>query len=81
MAEFSKISVKAATITGAVLGVLCGIFWSAWGMTGLSYAGMGMMGALFGAWGVAGAIIANVILGAIVGALIGIIYNWALSLK
>ncbi len=81
MAEFSKINVKAATITGGILGVLCGIFWSVWGMMGLSYAGMGMMGYMYGSLGVAGAIVANIVLGAVVGALIGIVYNWALSLK
>ena len=81
MAEFSQISVKAAAITGAVLGFLCGLFSIGMvGMMGLPYAGMTMMGGSYSVLGWLTAIY-GLVIGAVVGGLIAIVYNWALSLK
>ena len=79
--EFSQISVKAAAITGAVLGFLCGLFSIGMaGMMGSSYSGFAMMG---GAYNVLGWLTAvyGIAIGAIAGGLIAVVYNWALSLK
>lgn len=81
MAEFSKISAKAATITGAILGFLCGLF--SIGMTGMmgpAYAGITMMGWAYSTMGWLAAIY-GLVSGAIAGALIAVVYNWALSLR
>ena len=81
MAEFSKINAKAATITGAILGFLCGLLATALiGTMGMSYAGMSMMGNVYPIFGWLTAIY-GLIVGAIIGVLIAIVYNWALSLK
>ncbi|HIH08880.1 MAG TPA: hypothetical protein HA237_05940 [Candidatus Diapherotrites archaeon] len=81
MAVFSQISAKAAAITGAVLGFLCGLFSIGMvGMMGLNYAGFTMMGGAYSYLGWFTAIY-GLVIGAIVGGLIAIVYNWALSLK
>ena len=72
---------KAATITGAVLGFLCGLFAiGIVGMMGMGYAGMTMMGNAYSTLGYV-SILYGLVAGAISGALIALIYNWALSLK
>ena len=81
MAEFLKINTKAAAITGAVLGFLCGVFAiSLAGTMGMPYAGMAMMGSTYSVLGWLTAVY-GLVIGAIFGELISIIYNWALSLK
>ncbi len=81
MAEFSQISAKAAAVTGAVLGFLCGLFSIGMvGMMGAPYAGMAMMGNAYPILGWLTAVY-GLVIGAIVGGLIAIVYNWALSLK
>ncbi|MDE1823845.1 MAG: hypothetical protein KGI00_01915 [Candidatus Micrarchaeota archaeon] len=111
---FSEINVKAAAITGAVIGFLCWLLvipysFPGYGMMGPAsgnypyYGGMmgypyngsgaaypyyyGMMGYMSNMMGgafhnySAGSILLDVILGAVAGALIGILYNWLLKLK
>jgi len=81
MAEFLQISAKAAAITGAVLGFLCGLFSiGIVGMMGMPYAGFTMMGAAYSSLGWLTAIY-GLVIGAIAGILTAIVYNWALSLK
>lgn len=81
MAEFLKVSTKAATITGAVLGLLCALFSAGvTGMMGSQYAGATMMGYVYQSFGLV-AIVYGIVIGAIIGALIAAIYNWALSMK
>lgn len=81
MAEFSKINAKAATITGAILGFLCGVFATALvGGMGMAYAGMAMMGNAYAFFGWL-TIIYGLVIGAVTGVLIAVVYNWALSVK
>lgn len=81
MAEYSKISAKAATITGAVLGLICSLFAVVLvsGM-GMMYAGISMMGNAFAYFGWI-SVLYGIVLGAISGFLIAVIYNWSLSIK
>ena len=75
------INTKAATITGAILGALCAVFAGAFvGMMGAPYAGVAMMGGAYAAWGWI-SIVYGLVVGAIGGALIALVYNWALSMK
>lgn len=82
--NYSEINVKAATITGAIIGVLCWLFMIPWyGMMGVNayYGTMGyMMGYANSVVGPLSVVIA-IICGAIAGAVIGWIYNWALKLR
>lgn len=83
---FSEINVKAAAITGTILGFLCWLlalpFWFyGYGMisaystrishvtTGMAY-GLGII-----------SLVSSIIIGAVAGILIAVIYNWALKLK
>jgi hypothetical protein len=78
---FSEISVKAATVTGAILGLLCAllaIVFSVGMMPMYSMMRYSMMGYAYLDFGLVSIIVLPVY-GAIVGALVGIIYNWALK--
>ncbi len=91
--NFSEINVKAATITGGALGLLCWLLvipYSASGygimgyMTGYNsgsnvISGTGMMDIFHNYSPLS--IVIDIVLGAIAGALIALIYNWALKLK
>lgn len=79
--NYSEINVKAATITGALVGFLCWVFGSLIGFTNISmygfvgyymigYAGFAVLYLIF-----------LIVIGAIIGLLIAMIYNWALKLK
>jgi len=86
MATFSQINVRAAAITGAVVGGACWLLGAGIGFGGMPMYGFvsgGMMGYyMMGYSGYAVLyLIALGIIGAIVGAIIGIVYNWALRLK
>ncbi len=77
--SFSKINVKAAAVTGAVLGFLCWLLIIPFGFMG--YGGM-----MTGFWGIfhgytIASVAIDVVLSAALGGLIAVIYNWALSLK
>lgn len=83
---FSEISVKASTITGAVLGFFCSILTVGFGSGMMnSIAGTRMMYSTMMNYAYADfgllSILVLTIVGGIIGALIGIIYNWALKLK
>lgn len=89
---FAEINVKAAAITGAVLGFLCWLL-----VIPYSYSGYGLMGYMmgYGANAVYNgtymmdifhnyspySILLDVVLGAIAGTIIGVVYNLALKLK
>ena len=82
--NYSRINVRAATITGGLIGFLFWLFMVPWyGMVGFNT--HGAMG--YGMGGYAGfvvgslSIIIAIICGAIVGAVIGLVYNWAITLK
>ena len=81
--NFSGINVRAATITGSVIGFLFWLFMVPWyGMMGFNtYGMMGYMmsytNSVFGPL----SIIIAIICGAIAGAVIGLVYNWAITLK
>ena len=83
--NYSRINVRAATITGAIIGFLFWLFMVPWyGMMGFNtYGAMGyMMGGYAGSvvgWPLY--IIIAIICGAIAGAVIGLVYNWAITLK
>ena len=85
---FSEINVKAATITGAVVGVACWLFGFGIGFNSMPMYGFtsGMMGS-YNMMGYAPSYVivpyflVLIVTGAIVGAIIGIVYNWALKLK
>lgn len=83
--NYSAINVKAATITGAVVGFIFWIFGLAMGFTSMPMYGFmnGMMGYYMA--GYAGFVglyfLSLIIIGAIIGLLIAVIYNWALKLK
>lgn len=83
--SYPEINVKAAIIAGAVLGFLFWVF----GL-GIGFASMpmyGFMGGMMGYYmvGYAGFVvvyfISLIVIGAILGLLIAIAYNWALKLK
>lgn len=82
---FSQINVKAATITGAVVGFLCWILGLILGFGSMPMYGFinGMMGYyMMGYSSFAGLYFAVLIItGAILGAIIGVVYNWALKIK
>jgi Na+/melibiose symporter-like transporter len=82
-ANFSEINVKAAIITGAIIGFLAWLVMVPWyGVTGFSR--FGMMGYMIGYSSyvfIPLSILVVVICSAIAGALIAIVYNWALKLK
>ena len=81
MVVFSQINIKAAAITGAALGFLCGLFAIGMvGMMGRNYSGFAMMGGAYSYMGGLTAIY-GLIIGAVMGTVISIVYNWALSLK
>ena len=81
MKEFSRISPNAATITGAIVGFLCGTFAIGVGsMMGASYYGIAMMSNVYSAIGIVTPVY-GIVSGALAGAVIAWIYNWALSLK
>ncbi|MDE1857156.1 MAG: hypothetical protein KGH98_03690 [Candidatus Micrarchaeota archaeon] len=87
--KYPDINVRAAAITGAILGFLCWLLVIPYG------AGYGMMGYMMGySYGTSAtygmglfhnysplSIFADIVLGAIAGAVIGIVYNWALRLR
>lgn len=81
--EYSEVSLKAAAITGGVLGFLCSLFAVGYGfgmvpmysmmrytMVGNAYADFGLV-----------SIIVLTVYGAIIGALIALVYNAALKMK
>ncbi len=82
--EFSRISPKAAAITGAAIGFLASLtmvvwygmmgFWTGYGAMGYTMGFAPLLVALF-------AIIVAVLFGAAAGGLLALIYNWALILK
>ncbi len=74
---FSEINVKAATITGAILGLLCWLLVVPYGFVGYGMMGYGSAFRVYGLLSV----VLDAALGAIAGAVIGIIYNLALKLK
>lgn len=79
----SEINVKAATITGAVIGFLAWLIMVPWyGMGGFSSYGMmgNMMGYAYSTFSLLPVIVVT-LCGAIAGAIIGFIYNWALKIK
>ncbi|MDE1833644.1 MAG: hypothetical protein KGH58_04470 [Candidatus Micrarchaeota archaeon] len=91
--RFSEISIRAAAITGAVLGFLCWLLVMPYGALsgGAHYGIMGyMMGyyggtatypsaAIGGIWALS--VLFGAIGGAIAGAVLAVVYNWALKLK
>ena len=82
--NYSRINVRAATITGAIIGFLFWLFMVPWyGMIGFNtYGAMGyVMGGYAGFVIGSLSIIIAIICGAIVGAVIGLVYNWAITLK
>ena len=81
--NFSGINVKAAAITGAIIGFLGGLFMVPWyGMMGFNtYGAMGYMMGYAGSVVGPLSIIIAMICGAIAGAVIGLVYNWAITLK
>ncbi|MDE2217305.1 MAG: hypothetical protein KGJ87_09135 [Planctomycetota bacterium] len=86
MAAFSQINVRAATITGAAVGLLCWLFGAGIGFASMPMYGFvsgGMMGYyMMGYSGYAVLYLITLgIVGALVGAIIGFVYNWALRLK
>ncbi len=80
--NFLEINVKAATITGAVIGFLASLFAVAWyGATGAGYGIMGYMMGFAPSLFIAPFIVVEaVICGAITGALIAVLYNWLLRM-
>ena len=85
--NFAEINVKAATITGAIIGFLCWLLIIPQGSSGYMYGmmgyitgyGTGMMGG-FGSYGLL-SIILDVALGAMLGIVIALVYNWAITMK
>lgn len=79
--SFLEINVKAAAITGAIIGFLASLFAVAWyGMVGTGYGIMGYMMGYAPSLLVAPLIVVEaVICGAITGALIALLYNWLLK--
>ncbi|MDE1869423.1 MAG: hypothetical protein KGH71_00360 [Candidatus Micrarchaeota archaeon] len=82
---FLEINLRAATITGAVVGFLCWILGLGIGFGGMPMYGFmnGMMGYyMLGYSGYTGLyVIALVVVGGILGAIIALVYNWALRTK
>ncbi len=87
---FSEINAKAAAITGAVLGFVCGLLAIPYGLSGYGVTGYMMgyqasasdayvMGSTAYAYGLL-FILLDIVLGAVLGAVIALIYNWALKL-
>lgn len=70
---FSQINVKAAAITGAIIGFLCWLFFAPFGMMGY------MMNYLYPSLNFLSVVI-GAIIGAIVGSIVAVVYNWALKL-
>ena len=85
---FSEINAKAAAITGAAVGAACwflgfGVGFNSMPMYGFTYGLMGgysMMGYV-PSYAIALYFLVLIITGAITGAIIGIVYNWALKLR
>ncbi len=78
-----QINVKAAAVAGAVLGFLWFLFSTPYSMMGgIGYYGaMGyMMGYAYSGFGFA-SVILGAIFGAIGGAIVAVVYNWAVKLK
>ena len=71
--SFSEINVKAATITGTILGFLC------WVAGTVVYSLTGYGASVFHGYSLFPAAL-GVVLGAIGGAALGIIYNWTLKI-
>ena len=85
--NYSGINAKAAAITGGVVGFLCWLLIMPYSSSGYTY---GMMGYVTGyGTGMMNlshsysplSIILDIVLGAIFGAVIALIYNWVLELK
>ena len=82
--NYSRINVRAATITGGLIGFLFWLFMVLWyGMVGFNTYGTTsyMMGGYAGSVVGSLSIIIVIICGAITGAVIGWVYNWAITLK
>ena len=85
--NYSEINVKAAAITGGAVGFLCWLLIIPQGSSGYTYGmmgyiagyGTGMMGG-FGSYGLL-SIILDVALGAMLGIVIALVYNWAITMK
>ncbi len=82
---FSQINTKAAAITGAVFGFIMWLFVMPFGFSGMGTGYYGMMGYMIGYASYPGlgflSVIFGVIIGAIGGAIIAVVYNWSLTLK
>lgn len=81
--NFSVINVRAATITGAIFGFLCWLLFTPYGTPYYGIMGymMGYSTYMMGVFHYSPlSILTDIVLGAIAGALIAIIYNWALKL-
>lgn len=83
--NYSEINLKAAAITGAVLGFLAWFVMVPWYLNA-GYGAYGMMGYMMGlgyayASSALLSAIVTAICGAIAGAAIAIVYNWSLKLK
>ncbi len=87
--NFSEINVKAAAITGAIVGFLCWLL-----VIPFSFSGYGMMGYVTGTLGTGiypvtdvfhnysvFSIVVDITISAILFAAVALIYNWALKLK
>ena len=90
--NFSGINVKAAAITGGIVGFFCWLL-----VIPYSYSGYGMMGYMMGYGSnvavngtymmdifhnyTLASILIDIVLGALTGTIIGIVYNWALKLR
>ena len=85
--NYSGINVKAAAITGGAVGFFCWLLIIPQGSYGYMYSmmgyitgyGTGMMGG-FGSYGLL-LIILDVALGAMLGIVIALVYNWAITMK
>lgn len=85
--SYSELNVNAAAITGGVIGFLCWLLIIpqvsssyTYGMIGyIASYGTGMMGGV-GSYGLL-SIILDVALGAMLGIVVALVYNWAIKLK
>lgn len=80
--NFYEINIKAAVVAGAVIGLLFFLLMMPYGVSAY-----GMMGYMYGTFHSVGVgylllmAVVGLIYGAITGAIIAIVYNWALKLK
>ncbi len=81
---FLEIDIRAAAIAGAVIGFFWWLFAAPFGMAGTGFGTYGFMGEMMG-YAYSGLGFVGVLLGAVIGgiagALVAVLYNWALRLK